>query len=190
MGAFARDRRGVAALEFAFVVPILLCIYFMTMELSQGIETNKKLGRAGNLVGDLVTQQAELTSSEIDGILMIGEALLQPYNRSSPEITVTAINIQRSTTTNQLTGKVAWQRRMADGAFNSSSETEVDVPDFLRTEGAFIIRVDAALDYKPVLLNAAEGRALGVGAAFDGIAMDETYFMRPRRSTTITCSGC
>ncbi len=29
---FAADRRGVAALEFALIVPLLLMLYFVTME--------------------------------------------------------------------------------------------------------------------------------------------------------------
>ncbi|WP_312798005.1 TadE/TadG family type IV pilus assembly protein [Tianweitania sp.] len=187
---FNRDQRGAAAIEFAFVVPILLCMYLMTMEISQGIEANKKLGRAGTLVGDLVTQQDAITSSEVDGILQIGDSLLQPYNRSMPVITVTAINVQRNTETRALTGRVSWSRRMTDGKFAPVSAIEVDVPEFLRVEGTFVIRVDAALNYKPVLLHAAEGSALGIGAAFDHLSMGETYYMRPRRSTTIPCIGC
>jgi Flp pilus assembly protein TadG len=35
------DRRGVAAVEFALVAPLLLCMYFVTMEVAQGIEANK-----------------------------------------------------------------------------------------------------------------------------------------------------
>ncbi|GHD15392.1 TadE/TadG family type IV pilus assembly protein [Tianweitania populi] len=187
---FIRDQRGAAAIEFAFVVPILLCMYLMTMEISQAIETNKKLGRAGTLVGDLVTQQAEVTSSELDGILQIGDSLLQPYNRTKPVITVTAINVERDTRSRALAGKVSWSRRMAGNTFAATTAKEVDVPDFLLIEGTFVIRVDAALNYEPVLLNAAKGNALGIGAAFDGISMGETYFMRPRRSTTIPCTGC
>ena len=51
------DRRGVAAVEFALIAPLLLSMYFVTMEVSQGIEANKKVGRVGSIVADLVTQQ-------------------------------------------------------------------------------------------------------------------------------------
>ena len=194
MSALVRDRSGVAAIEFAFVVPILLCMYFMTMEISQAVETNKKLGRAGNLVGDLVTQQAEITSSEIDGILQIGEALLQPY-KHGPTITVTAINIGPDPETKKPTGTVLWSRRMETDeenrkTFKAASPSDATVPSFLNVSGTFVIRVDAALNYKPVLLGDAQGDALGIGSAFDGIAMGETYYMRPRRSTTIECKDC
>jgi Flp pilus assembly protein TadG len=196
MAALVRDQRGVAAIEFAFIVPILLCMYFMTMEISQAIETNKKLGRAGNLVGDLITQQAEISSSEVDGILRIGEALLQPYNRTYPTITVTALDIGTNSDTKAAEAKVLWSRKMEWSpdtktvTFTKGGTTNVTVPQTLLVAGTFLIRVDAALNYKPVLLYAAQGTAMGVPSAFDSIAMGETYFMRPRRSLTVECKDC
>lgn len=188
--ALMRDRRGVAAIEFAFVVPILLCLYLMTMEITQGIVTNKKLGRAGNLVGDLITQQSEISRSEADGIMQIGEALLQPYNRTKPSITITAINIETDPQTRKTAGKVLWSRKMQNGTFSAGGSTNSTVPDSLLVAGTFLIRVDSTLNYRPVLLHAAQGRAIGVPSAFDGIAMGETYFMRPRRSMTVECKDC
>ena len=72
----AADRRGVAAIEFALVAPLLLCMYFVTMEVSQAIETNKKVSRIGSMVADLVTQQQTTTKSEVDAIMQIGQSLL------------------------------------------------------------------------------------------------------------------
>src|SRR5262245_66542635 len=88
-----RDRRGVAAVEFALIVPLLLSMYFVTMEVSQAIETNKKVSRVGSMVGDLIAQQQSITKSEVDAVMQIGESLLQPYNRSRPTIVITAIEI-------------------------------------------------------------------------------------------------
>ena len=51
-------------------------MYFVTMEVSQGIETNKKVSRVGSMVADLVTQQQMTTKAELDAIMAIGESLL------------------------------------------------------------------------------------------------------------------
>src|SRR5690606_19494517 len=88
-----RDRTGVAALEFALIVPLLLALYLVTMEVAQAIEANKKVARVGSMVADLVTQMPEITKSELEGVMRIGEATLQPYNRSKPTIMVTAIEV-------------------------------------------------------------------------------------------------
>ncbi|TIO04469.1 MAG: pilus assembly protein, partial [Mesorhizobium sp.] len=69
---FCLDRRGVAAIEFAFIVPVLLIMYFITMEASQAIETSKKVSRIGSMVADLVTQQTSVTKADLDAIMKIG----------------------------------------------------------------------------------------------------------------------
>ena len=150
LGRLRRDTRGVAAIEFAFVVPVLLGVYFMTMEVSQGIEANKKTGRIASMVADLVTQQQRVVKSEVDAIMRIGEAVIQPYNRTVPSIYVTAIEV-----TDEATPKVvvAWSRKLVGGTASKhlNAGTSTTVPDKLKVAGTFLIRVETSLDYKPVL---------------------------------------
>ncbi|HEU4986583.1 MAG TPA: TadE/TadG family type IV pilus assembly protein [Rhizobiaceae bacterium] len=185
------DRRGVAAIEFAFIVPVLLSLYFVTMEVSQGIETNKKIGRVASTVADLVTQlPREIKSSQIDAIMKIGEAIVQPYNRSTPRIHVTAIRILDDASP---VAKVEWSRKLVDGAASSDIEegAETTVPDTLDTGGTFLIKVDTYLDYHPVIAwNPDQKAALGLFGAFDEIPMRETYYLRPRMTQEILCDDC
>jgi Flp pilus assembly protein TadG len=190
IGRLLRDRRGVAAVEFAFIVPLLLSMYFVTMEVSQAIETNKKVSRVGSMVADLVTQQQTISKSELNAILAIGEALLQPYNRSTPTITITAIEI-----TDEPTPKVQvfWSRKLSNGAPSEGAGkgSTTTVPDALKTKGSFLVRVESDLQYKPVIAWAAADKpALGLTAAFSNISMLETYYLRPRMSQQISCGDC
>ena len=187
---FLGDRRGVAAVEFAFIAPVLLSLYFVTMEVSQGIETNKKVGRIASMTADLVAQQQTVDKAEVQAIMQIGSALLQPYNRSLPTITVTAINIS-SDSTPKVT--VDWSRKLANGAFTqgAAAGSITTVPAQLTIPGTYLIRVEADLSYKPVITWAASQKtSLGLTAAFDNIPMSETYYLRPRMSQTIPCSDC
>ena len=184
------DRRGVAAIEFAFVVPLLLCMYFVTMEVSQGIETNKKVSRVGSMVADLVTQQQITTKAEIDAIMAIGESLLQPYNRSMPKIVITAIEITDEPTSKV---KVFWSRKLVGGVASQDQPkgTITTVPPTLNVKGSFLVRVESFLEYKPVVTwAAADKQMLGLTAAFDNISMRETYHLRPRMSQQVACSDC
>jgi Flp pilus assembly protein TadG len=184
------DRRGVAAIEFALVVPLLLSMYFVTMEVSQAIEANKKVSRVGSMVADLVTQQQTITKSELDAIMTIGDSLLQPYNRSKPTIVITAIQI---TTDNPPKVLVYWSRKLLNGTAGPDAVkgTATTVPAALKTAGSFLVRVQSDLEYKPVIAWAAADKpALGLAAAFDNISMGETYFLRPRMSQTVECSDC
>lgn len=184
------DRRGVAAVEFALIAPVLLSLYLMTMEVSQGIETNKKVGRIGSMVADLVTQNQSIKKVDLEAIMQIGGAIVQPYSRSQPSVRVVAIQI---TDEDNPKAKVAWSRQMIGGTFSkvANEGTEVEVPEKLKIRNTFLVRVTGELDYRPVIAWTADEKAsLGLAAAFDNIAMSETYYLRPRMSPTIVCEGC
>jgi Flp pilus assembly protein TadG len=162
----------------------------VTMEVAQAIETNKKVGRVGAMTADLVTQMQEINKSELEGIMRLGEATLQPYNRSQLNLTLTAIEV-----TDEATPKiqVVWSRRLINGAFSAgpAKGTAVVIPPALRIKGSFLVRAESTLSYEPVITWAASAKStLGLAAAFDGISMAETYYLRPRRSTSIPCADC
>ncbi len=187
---FVSNRRGVAALEFALVVPLLMAMYFVTMEVSQAIEANKKVSRIADMVADLVTQQQEIHKSELEAIMRIGESTIQPYNRSQPSITVTAIKV-----TDEATPKVevVWSRKLVNGTFSEAElpGSVTSVPTALKIKGSFLVRAVSTLSYEPVITWAASSKpTLGLASAFDGISMQETYYLRPRMSLAIPCADC
>ncbi|MGX5842282.1 TadE/TadG family type IV pilus assembly protein [Mesorhizobium sp. ArgA1] len=187
---FCSDRRGVAAIEFAFIVPVLLVMYFVTMEASQAIETSKKVSRIGSMVADLVAQQTSVVAANIDAIMKIGTSTLQPYNRSTPTIVVTAIQV---TTETPPKVKVVWSRKVVAGAYSvdAAKDTITTVPASLKTAGTFLIRVQSSLGYKPIITWSADSeKRLGLTSAFDTITMGETYYLRPRRVLELPCSDC
>ncbi|UVK38958.1 pilus assembly protein [Mesorhizobium sp. AR10] len=187
---FCTDRRGIAAVEFALIVPLLLIMYFVTMEASQAIETSKKVSRIGSMVADLVTQQQSIVTADLDAIMKIGTSTLQPYNRSTPDIIITAIQVTDETTPKV---KVVWSRKLYNGtpSADAAKDSITTVPTALKTKGAFLIRVESSLGYKPIITWSADSaKRLGLITRFNNISMGETYYLRPRRSTTIPCGNC
>jgi Flp pilus assembly protein TadG len=187
---FCSDRHGVAAIEFAFIVPVLLIMYFITMEASQAIETSKKVSRIGSMVADLVTQQQAVLAADLNNIMRIGTSTLQPYNRSIPTIIITAIQVTDETTPKVL---VVWSRKLDNGQFSAgpAKNSVATVPTTLKIKGTFLIRVESNLGYQPIITWSADSaQRLGLTSAFNNISMGETYYLRPRRSPTIPCSDC
>lgn len=188
---FTSNRRGVAAVEFALIVPILLIMYFMTMEASQAIETSKKVSRIGSMVADLVTQQPTIVKADLDAIMKIGTSTIQPYNRSTPNITITAIQVTTDTPPRVL---VAWSRKVVSGVYSvgATAGTATTVPPTLQVAGTFLVRVDSNLSYTPIIGWTTDTRTkLGLTQSLTTtIPMGETYYLRPRRSVTIPCSDC
>ncbi|MBZ9739377.1 MULTISPECIES: TadE/TadG family type IV pilus assembly protein [unclassified Mesorhizobium] len=188
---FWSNRRGVAAVEFALIAPILLIMYFMTMEASQAIETSKKVSRIGSMVADLVTQQPTIAKADLDAIMKIGTLTLQPYSRSVPDITITAIQITTDATPKV---NVVWSRKVVNGTYSvgATAGTATTVPTALKVAGTFLVRVDSTLAYKPIVSWTTDSQQkLGfVETLAKGMTMSETYYLRPRRSVTIPCSDC
>jgi Flp pilus assembly protein TadG len=178
---FWSDRRGIAAVEFALIMPILLIMYFVTMEASQAIETSKKVSRIGSMVADLVTQQTSVVKADVINIMKIGTVTLQPYNRSTPTITITAIQVTPDATR----ALVVWSQKLVNGVASAgaAATTETTVPAPLRVANTFLVRVESNLVYEPVI-------ELAINSAFNPINMGETYFLRPRRSVAIPCGDC
>jgi len=189
---FCRDRRGVAAIEFAFIVPVLLIMYFITMEASQAIETSKKVSRIGSMVADLVTQQPTVVAANLDAIMKIGSTTLLPYNRSTPTIIITAIQMSDEASPR---ATVAWSRKLVGTTYSADAKigTPVTVPATLNIRNTFLIRVESDLGYTPVITwdkNNANQKSAGLLSTFSNISMSETYYLRPRRSPTIPCGDC
>ncbi|MBZ9796700.1 TadE/TadG family type IV pilus assembly protein [Mesorhizobium sp. ES1-4] len=188
---FWSNRRGVAAVEFALIAPVLLIMYFMTMEASQAIETSKKVSRVGSMVADLVTQQPTIVKADLDAIMKIGTVTLLPYNRSVPDITITAIKVTTDATPKV---QVVWSRKVAGGVYGvgAAADSDTTVPTALKVPGTFLVRVDSTLGYKPIIGWTTDSQQkLGfVETLAKGMTMSETYYLRPRRSVTIPCGDC
>lgn len=189
----ASDKKGVAAIEFAIIAPILFILYFLTMETSQAIDVNKRVSRMASEAADLATQQQTLTKSQVDAILEIGESVIQPYNRSLPTIKMTGIEITDDATPQVL---VAWSRKLVNGTatVGDAVGTTTTVPDKLKIAGTFLVRVDANLAYKPVLTWTANQKTSlsehNIRVWLNDIHMGETYYLRPRLSSSIDCADC
>ena len=187
---FVGNRRGVAAIEFAFIAPLLLTMYFVTMEIAPAIDANKKVGRSASMIADLVTQQQSISKTEVEAIMAIGEATLRPYNRTNLKVIITAIEI---TDEEAPEVRVFWSRKMVGGVFSQDAAkgTVTEVPPALRIRNSFLVRVQSELEYRPMITWTADQKATtGLLAAFDKINMKETYYLRPRMSTSIDCPTC
>lgn len=185
----AKDRRGAAAIEFAFVAPVLLVLYMMTMEIAQAIDTNKKVGRMASLTADLVTQEQDITKSEIDAIMTIGDAVLRPYSRSLPTIEVDAISIDSSKK-----ATIAWSRKYVSGSTsaNTAKGTVVtDLPAKLIVADSFLIRARAKLSYAPMIAWFAYNKSDHLWTtSTTAISMGQEYYLRPRIASSVTCTDC
>jgi len=116
LGRFRRDRRGVAAIEFALILPILVLLALGCFEVPRYVMLWQRMERAASGVSDLVAQADEpLTLDQLTDIMSSGKLLMQPYDvMASGNIIVTSVNNPTGGTTN-----VSWRVTCGSGGNTS-----------------------------------------------------------------------
>jgi Flp pilus assembly protein TadG len=185
---FASDKRGVAAVEFVFIAPLIIVLWLGTTEISLLIEVNKKVGRSASVIGDLIAQTDSIAVADLDDVLKIGASVLQPYNRDKPKITVSSVYVDTA-----LVAKIKWSRRGRDTTFGPGEAVNSTVANFpanLKIADTYLIMVKSDLNYYPITNTAyvpGTRPKAGVAAAWP---MSETYYLRPRLGNWVDCVGC
>jgi Flp pilus assembly protein TadG len=170
---FARDRRGVAAIEFALIAPVLVLLYCGVAELGQAFLADSRTGHAASTVGDLVAQTDTLTATNVDDIFAVGGTIMAPFPTASLQMRVTSV-------TADATGKplVDWSRSYG-GYPVLTAKTAVTVPVTMAA-GDSVIMAQSQYQYTSVIQYILP-HALTYTAA---------YYLRPRRSGQVTCPSC
>lgn len=87
---FGANERGVAAIEFALIAPILLFLYFGLCEISLLIESDRSVSQASSVMGDLAAQDPvatpQMVENYINAAIAIMDATPEEVQRMSVEI--------------------------------------------------------------------------------------------------------
>jgi Flp pilus assembly protein TadG len=75
----ATDQRGVAAMEFALLAPLMVMVYFGLSELTEGLMANRKTGHVASSIGDLTAQASTTTPAQLGDIFNVGATLMTPF---------------------------------------------------------------------------------------------------------------
>jgi Flp pilus assembly protein TadG len=90
---FARDRRGVSAVEFALVAPLLIALYLGCVEISDGVSADRKVTLTAAALANLSAQVTTITTADMTNILDASSAIIAPYSTSNLAITVSCLSI-------------------------------------------------------------------------------------------------
>ena len=94
---FLRNRRGIAAVEFALILPLMAVIYLGGMQISLAVSTYRQVDLTANTVTNLVSQYTTISASQsMPDILNASAAVMYPNAASSTIITVSLITIEKN----------------------------------------------------------------------------------------------
>jgi Flp pilus assembly protein TadG len=168
---FAREHRGVSAVEFALLLPVMLTIYLGGSEVTQGITIKRKTTIATRTIGDLVAQDVSVTNAEIAAIFAATAAVLAPYPAANLKIVVSSVAID-----NNNVARITWSDATG-GATARVPNTTVALPTGLNQfPNTSLIWAEAEYTYTPP-----------IGYMITGpMKLNDELFLRPRLVTTIT----
>ncbi len=87
---FRHDDRGVGAVEFALLAPILILVFMASIELPRAYTTARKLDRAARTMSDLISRSS-LTS--LDDVYAAGAAVIDPIDPTSTGMRLSAVGV-------------------------------------------------------------------------------------------------
>jgi Flp pilus assembly protein TadG len=178
------DRKGVAAVEFAFIVPIMFFMFVGAVELSQAIIVDRRVTQVASSVADLVARkETSIKLGEIGDITKIGGYIMMPYSQSPLQVVVR--NVTSSSKDAKQT-KQSWQCTFKGIGSNPEPTcacmNEVyNIPDNLVTTTDSVVVAEATYVYTPLIFDYFLKRTLPNGTGGPGTyTLIERIFMKPR----------
>ncbi|WP_296576790.1 TadE/TadG family type IV pilus assembly protein [Phreatobacter sp.] len=86
-----RDSRGVSAVEFALVLPLMVTLFLATVETTQGLQADRKVSLASRALSDLASQATVISNTEMSNIMDATADIIAPFAIANAQIIVTGI---------------------------------------------------------------------------------------------------
>jgi Flp pilus assembly protein TadG len=162
------DCSGIAAIEFAIIVPIMLLMFFGTIEFSSGVAVDRKVTLVARTLSDLTSQSTSVNDFDLANFTTTGKAILTPYSTAPLNSTITELYVDPNTKA----ARVQWSQ----GSAPRGTGTTVTIPAELQVAGTYLIYSEVSYLYVP---------AVGYVMAKAGINLSDSTYTRPRQSACV-----
>ena len=171
------DQRGVSAVEFAILLPLMLTMYLGGVEISQAVSADRKTTLVAHTVGDLTAQASNVATADVTNILNAAAAVAYPFPVTNLAVTLSSVCINSAGTV----ATIGWSQTLNGTARTGTVTTSI--PSALMIANTSLIWGEATYNYKPT-----------IGWTITGtLALKDKFFLRPRLSCSVTlnsASGC
>lgn len=171
------DCSGIAATEFAVIVPVMLLMFFGTLEFSSGVAVDRKVTLVARTLTDLTSQSISLSDADLANFTTTGKAILTPYLPTPLNSTITELWIDPATSN----ARVQWSKGSAP---RSQSSVVTTVPSTLIAKdstgkvlpGQYLIFSEVSYLYTPTV---------GYVMAKAGVNLSDVGYTRPRQTSCV-----
>ena len=167
--SFGRDRRGISAVEFAMLLPLMVTLYLGVVEVSQGVATDRKVTLTTRTMADLASRVSSINNADMSSLLNASAAVIAPYQPAPLKIVLSAVSIDANGV-----AKIAWSDTL-NGTARSVGST-VSLPTALNVANTQLIWSEVSYVYSPTFGYVLTGN----------LNLSDKIYMRPRLSDSIT----
>ncbi|MGB8603069.1 MAG: TadE/TadG family type IV pilus assembly protein [Rhizomicrobium sp.] len=177
---FVQSHQGVVAVEFAMILPILLLMFFATLELATAFDCRTRVTDAAASTADLIAQRSSVGATDLSNILCATKAMIYPYPTSGAiKMVVTSIRCTSGSSSCSAAG-VYWSGYTSNTAARTAVPATSALPlTIFPSSGAGVVMTELSYTYTPPLTNFLTGP----------ITMRWTAYAIPRSSGTAVGSS-
>jgi Flp pilus assembly protein TadG len=166
------DHHGAAAVEFAFVAPLMILLYFGMAEMTQGMIADRRASHVASSIGDLVAQETQINQTTMDDVFKVGNATVAPLPTSNLSMRVTSVKADKNGNP-----QVAWSKVSGSG-YTALTGAVSGLPVGLIAANESVIMAETTYIYTSAIQK----------TMTSPITFKQTYYLKPRKSTEVTWS--
>ena len=169
---FLADKRGVSAVEFAMLLPLMVTLYLGGVEVSSAVAIDRKMTLVARTLADLTAQATTVSETDLSNIKAAATAIIAPFDSTKIGITISSVIVDA-----QKVAKIKWSDKNASGTVRTAGDV-VSVNDTLKTSSTYpiyLIWAEASYAYTPT-----------IGYVMTGTKnLTDQIYMRPRLSDCV-----
>ncbi|MGB0695159.1 MAG: TadE/TadG family type IV pilus assembly protein [Rhodospirillaceae bacterium] len=146
----SREEKGLAAVEMAFVIPVLVFLLLGGIEMGRLILINQKADRAAATLADLISQSEAVSETSIQDIFEAATWVLEPYPADPNAAMILTSVIGNGG------ARIAWQRARntspGESRVGQSGGAASLPPGFVVRDGENVVIAELFYDYEPLFL--------------------------------------
>lgn len=142
---FGGARKGLAALEFAILLPTMVFVLLAAVDLIDALSTYRRAENAAASLADVVSRDTSVSNSEITGLWSAVGLLMYPDTDASMAERVTSVMVNSSSN-----ATVVWSEGH-NGLSARTANTTVTLPAAMMTAGTSVIMAETTYHYNSPL---------------------------------------
>lgn len=189
-----QDQRGVAAIEFALLLPVMLLMYFASAEVTKGVLAGRKITIATRALADLLGQQSGTVDyPTLQSILGAASPILSPLTTTNMKVTLSSVSFIQIGTSNTYNARTDWTMptsgnpprpcQVLNQTANDAAPTPNGVPVGLYGPGSVVVADVTYVYPTPFSID------IGSWKSPANITFKRSMFFAPRNTTTVAFKG-